>query len=53
MQAAMPYIDDFLPVHSLASLEELVKRLATLDSHRPSRRQQLGRVQRNDKIHVI
>jgi uncharacterized protein with von Willebrand factor type A (vWA) domain len=53
MQAALPYIDDFLPVHSLASLEELVKLLATLDSHRPSRRQQLGALQRNDRIHVI
>jgi uncharacterized protein with von Willebrand factor type A (vWA) domain len=53
MQAALPFIDDFLPAHSLASLEELVKLLATLDSHRPSRRQQLGTVQRNDRIHVI
>ena len=30
MQAAMPFIDDFLPVHNLASLEDLAKRLAAL-----------------------
>ena len=36
IQAALPYIDDFLPVHNLASLEDLAKRLSELD--RPSRR---------------
>lgn len=30
MQAALPYIDDFLPVHNLASLEDLADRLARL-----------------------
>ncbi len=30
MQAALPYIDDFLPVHNLASLEDLADRLAQL-----------------------
>jgi uncharacterized protein with von Willebrand factor type A (vWA) domain len=27
MQAALPYVDDFLPVHNLTSLEDLVRRL--------------------------
>ncbi|HXF83895.1 MAG TPA: VWA domain-containing protein [Anaerolineales bacterium] len=31
MQAALPFIDDFLPVHNLASLEDLAERLAELD----------------------
>ncbi|BCX04055.1 MAG: hypothetical protein KatS3mg053_1993 [Candidatus Roseilinea sp.] len=30
MQTALPYIDDFLPVHNLASLEDLAMRLARL-----------------------
>jgi uncharacterized protein with von Willebrand factor type A (vWA) domain len=42
MQAALPYIDDFLPVHNLASLEELAAHLQNLTAvKRPSRRQQL------------
>ncbi|MDW8326264.1 MAG: VWA domain-containing protein [Anaerolineales bacterium] len=32
MQAALPYIDNFLPVHNLASLEDLAQRLAELDA---------------------
>jgi hypothetical protein len=39
MQAALPHIDDFLPVHNLASLEDLANRLAHLSEHRPERRQ--------------
>jgi uncharacterized protein len=39
MQAALPYIDDFLPVHNLASLEDLAEHLATLDNRRAERRQ--------------
>ena len=31
MQAALPYVDDFLPVHNLASLEELAVHLARID----------------------
>ena len=31
IQAALPYVDDFLPVHNLASLEDLASRLAGLD----------------------
>ena len=40
MQAALPFIDDFLPVHNLASLEALAKHLNALSSTRPNRRQQ-------------
>lgn len=32
IQAALPHIHDFLPVHNLASLEDLANRLADLDS---------------------
>ena len=39
MQAALPSIDDFLPVHNLASLEALASHLNTLPAHRPARRQ--------------
>lgn len=39
MQAALPHIDDFLPVHNLASLEDLAEHLALLTvEKRPSRR---------------
>ena len=31
IQAALPYVHDFLPVHNLASLEDLANRLAELD----------------------
>jgi hypothetical protein len=31
MQAALPYIDDFLPVHNLASLEDLARQLSRID----------------------
>jgi hypothetical protein len=41
MAAALPFVDDFLPVHDLASLEQLARRLATLPSRRPERRQSL------------
>ncbi len=40
IQAALPYIDDFLPVHNLASLNDLAEHLANLSEHRPDRRQQ-------------
>lgn len=39
MQAALPFVDDFLPVHNLISLEQLGARLATLSRQRPLRRQ--------------
>jgi uncharacterized protein with von Willebrand factor type A (vWA) domain len=41
MQAALPYIDDFLPVHNLASLEDLAQRLSELDQRPLLRRQQV------------
>lgn len=31
MQTALPYTDNFLPVHNLASLEDLARHLSTLD----------------------
>ncbi|HEY8476345.1 MAG TPA: VWA domain-containing protein [Chloroflexota bacterium] len=39
LQAALPYVDDFLPVHNLESLEELARHLERVDARRPSRRQ--------------
>ena len=39
MRTALPFVDDFLPVHDLASLEDLARRLSALDRHRPARRQ--------------
>jgi hypothetical protein len=39
IRAALPYVDDFLPVHNLASLELLARRLETLPEARPLRRQ--------------
>ncbi|MCH7606380.1 MAG: VWA domain-containing protein [Chloroflexi bacterium] len=34
MQAALPYVDDFLPVHNLNSLEALARHLNNLGAHR-------------------
>ena len=39
MKAAMPYIDDFLAAHNLASLEALAAFLTDLDQRRPERGQ--------------
>jgi uncharacterized protein with von Willebrand factor type A (vWA) domain len=39
MQTALPFIDDFLPVHNLASLEDLAEHLKIIQAHRPARRQ--------------
>ncbi|NJN16326.1 MAG: VWA domain-containing protein [Oscillochloris sp.] len=41
MQAALPFVDDFLPVHNLISLEQLAARLAAIGQQRPERRQRL------------
>ena len=38
IQAALPYIDDFLPVHNLESLDALARHMANLSEHRPERR---------------
>ena len=40
MQAALPFVDDHLPVHNLASLHDLAERLNRLPPHRAARRQQ-------------
>jgi uncharacterized protein len=40
IQAALPFIDDFLPVHNLDSLDALAKHLARLSERRPERKQQ-------------
>lgn len=37
MKAALPYVDDFLPVHNLASLEHLALHLSRLDRKRYAR----------------
>jgi uncharacterized protein with von Willebrand factor type A (vWA) domain len=34
MQAALPFVDDFLPVHNLASLESLARHLERLEGRR-------------------
>nr|WP_290667743.1 VWA domain-containing protein [Ardenticatena sp.] len=43
MAAALPYVDDFLPVHNLASLEQLADVLASVGEMRPVRRQHVRR----------
>ncbi len=44
IQAALPYVDDFLPVHNLASLEQLGDLLQRLGERRPVRRQHVGQL---------
>jgi uncharacterized protein with von Willebrand factor type A (vWA) domain len=41
MQAALPFVDDFMPIHNLASLEDLANHLAEI-SERPSIRHKHG-----------
>jgi uncharacterized protein with von Willebrand factor type A (vWA) domain len=41
MQAALPFVDDFLPVHNLVSLEQLGQRLSTIGDARTARRQRV------------
>lgn len=41
MQTSLPFIDDFLPVHNLSSLEQLGNLLKRLGEHKPSRRQHI------------
>src|SRR5581483_11238033 len=43
MQAALPHLDDFLPVHNLESLEALVEKLAALPVRRTVDRETKGR----------
>ncbi len=42
LTAALPFVDDFLPIHNVASLEDLAFHLTYLDRRRPFRRQQIG-----------
>ena len=42
IQTALPYIDDFMPVHNLASLGELAEHLGGLSERRPRRGQQVA-----------
>ncbi|MBX6772707.1 MAG: VWA domain-containing protein, partial [Chloroflexi bacterium] len=42
IQAALPYVDDFLPVHNLDSLEALGRHLERIEGRRPTRRQRAG-----------
>jgi uncharacterized protein with von Willebrand factor type A (vWA) domain len=39
IQTALPYIDDFLPVHNLKSLDQLGELLERLSEYRPERKQ--------------
>ncbi len=39
MRAALPFVDDFLPAHNLASLDDLADHLGRLGDKRPVRRQ--------------
>jgi uncharacterized protein with von Willebrand factor type A (vWA) domain len=41
MQAALPFVDDFLPVHNLVSLEQLGQKLSTIGDTRTARRQRV------------
>jgi hypothetical protein len=43
MQAALPFVDDFLPVHNLTSLEDLAQRLGGLAGRRRGRYHWAGR----------
>lgn len=45
MQAALPYIDEFRPVHNLASLEDLVQALAAQDAKAAPNTQRAARQQ--------
>jgi len=39
MQGALPFVDDFLPIHNLASVEDLAGSLGSLQQRRPVRKQ--------------
>ncbi len=40
MLEALPFVDDFLPIHNLSSVEQLANRLEGLEERRPLRKQQ-------------
>lgn len=39
MAVALPFVDDFLPIHNLESLEMIAQKLTLFDAPRPARRQ--------------
>ncbi len=39
LQAALPFVDDFLPIHNIESLEALAEHLCRIEGRRPARRQ--------------
>ncbi|MDQ4078874.1 MAG: VWA domain-containing protein [Chloroflexota bacterium] len=43
MAAALPFVDDFLPVHNLRSLEQLAEALGAITERRPERKQRVKR----------
>jgi uncharacterized protein with von Willebrand factor type A (vWA) domain len=47
IQTALPYVDDFMPVHNLKSLEQLGNLLERLSEYRPERRQHAQHHQSN------
>lgn len=49
IRAALPYVDYFLPVHNLKSLEALAELLGAVDDHPPLRRQQGAGAFRHDQ----
>ena len=42
LQAALPFVDDFLPARTLRNLEDLARHLDQVPDQRPPRRQQSG-----------
>jgi len=42
IQAALPFVDDFMPVHNLDSLQALGRHLEKIEGRRPTRRQKPG-----------
>ena len=44
IQTELPYIDDFMPVHNLQSLEQLGSLLERLSEYRPERRQHITKI---------
>jgi len=44
IQAALPFVDDFMPVHNLDSLEALGRHLESIEGRRPTRRQKASSV---------
>src|SRR5699024_4413614 len=49
IRAALPYVDYFLPVHNLKSLEALADLLGAVDDHPPLRRQQGAKTFRENR----